>query len=183
MHRGVGPAPAPHITLMRPLASPDYLRNGRFQRYQMAISPKAFEAAHRRVGKAWVALAAALRDPAVVTRLCARLGLDMPRDWTTHARLQLDRAGARIRPHTDGENGGLLTFQLYFPLNRENYETGTRFFEKTPKGFVPARNMPFRSNFAYAFRIGTESWHGADAPLGRLSEGRLSLVMRLRAGT
>ncbi len=158
---------SPHITLMRPIASAEYLRSGRFHRYQMAITPKVFEPAHRRIRRAWLTMDKIMRDDEVCRLLCENLGIERPKSWRVHKRLQLDRVGARIRPHRDGENGALLTFQMYFPLNKANFDTGTELFKLKGKKFETVKQMPFKSNFAYAFM--TDDFDRADyKPYGRV---------------
>ena len=172
---------APHITHLKPVTSPEYLKNGRYQRYQSSITPNAFQDAHRRVRFVWFTLDRVMKHPEVIALLCQKLSLEIPGKYKVHTRLQIDRAGCRIRPHLDGENGGLLTYQMYFPLNKSNFDTGTALFKRQGDAFQTIRKMQYKPNLANAFRIGRDSWHGSEKPLPNLAGGRLSFLARIRA--
>ncbi|XHX59844.1 hypothetical protein ACFIO0_15380 [Pseudosulfitobacter sp. SM2401] len=174
---------SPHITHLKPIPSPEYFQNGRYQRYQTTISPNAFDTAHRRVGFVWLTMDRVMQSPQIIALLFSKLGMTPPDKCKAHTRIQLDRAGTRIRPHLDGENGGLVTFQMYFPLDKSNFDTGTELFEKHGDQFETVKKMNYKPNLAYAFQIGNDSWHGANEPMPQLSEGRLSFLTRYRVDT
>jgi hypothetical protein len=77
--------------------------------------------------------------------------------------LTRDIPGYRITPHTDTHWKG-ITVQLYLPRDRSNRHIGTIFHEKRADGSLPkAKQMSFAPNTGYAFAVGTDTWHSADA--------------------
>ncbi len=77
--------------------------------------------------------------------------------------LTRDIPGYLITPHTDTRWKG-ITVQLYLPRDRSNTNIGTIFHEKLADGSLPKRKqMTFAPNSGYAFAVGTDTWHSADA--------------------
>ncbi len=77
--------------------------------------------------------------------------------------LTRDIPGYLITPHTDTKWKG-ITVQLYLPRDRSVTHIGTIFHEKLADGSLPKRKqMPFAPNTGYAFAVGSDSWHSADA--------------------
>jgi hypothetical protein len=77
--------------------------------------------------------------------------------------LTRDIPGYLITPHTDTRWKG-ITVQLYLPRDRSNTHIGTIFHEKLADGSMPKKKqMQFAPNTGYAFAVGTDTWHSADA--------------------
>ncbi len=77
--------------------------------------------------------------------------------------LTRDIPGYLITPHTDTRWKG-ITVQLYLPRDRFNTHIGTIFHEKLADGSLPkTKQMTFAPNTGYAFAVGTDTWHSADA--------------------
>jgi hypothetical protein len=77
--------------------------------------------------------------------------------------LTRDIPGYLITPHTDTRWKG-ITVQLYLPRDRSNTHIGTIFHEKLADGSLPkTKQMSFAPNSGYAFAVGTDTWHSADA--------------------
>jgi|SRR5579863_6759437 len=90
--------------------------------------------------------------------------------------LTRDIPGYLITPHTDTRWKG-ITVQLYLPRDRANTHIGTIFHEKLADGSLPKRKqMSFAPNSGYAFAVGTDTWHSADA-VGREVKTRDSILL------
>ena len=77
--------------------------------------------------------------------------------------LTRDIPGYLITPHTDTRWKG-ITVQLYLPKDDANTDIGTIFHEKLPDGSLPKKaQMRFAPNSGYAFAVGDDTWHSADA--------------------
>jgi hypothetical protein len=77
--------------------------------------------------------------------------------------LTRDIPGYLITPHTDTRWKG-ITVQLYLPRDASTTHIGTIFHEKLPDGSLPkTKQMKFAPNTGYAFAVGTDTWHSADA--------------------
>jgi hypothetical protein len=77
--------------------------------------------------------------------------------------LTRDIPGYLITPHTDTRWKG-ITVQLYLPRDSSITHIGTIFHEKLADGSLPKRTqMKFAPNTGYAFAVGTDTWHSADA--------------------
>jgi hypothetical protein len=77
--------------------------------------------------------------------------------------LTRDIPGYLITPHTDTRWKG-ITVQLYLPRDSSTTHIGTIFHEKLADGTLPKREqMNFAPNTGYAFAVGTDTWHSADA--------------------
>jgi hypothetical protein len=77
--------------------------------------------------------------------------------------LTRDIPGYLITPHTDTHWKG-ITVQLYLPKDDANTDIGTIFHEKLPDGSMPKKaQMRFAPNTGYAFAVGNDTWHSADA--------------------
>lgn len=78
--------------------------------------------------------------------------------------LTRDIPGYLITPHTDTRWKG-ITVQLYLPPDRAHTDIGTVFHEKLADGRCgpKAKQMSFAPNSGYAFAVGTDTWHSADA--------------------
>ena len=82
--------------------------------------------------------------------------------------LTRDIPGYLITPHTDTRWKG-ITVQLYLPKDDANTDIGTIFHEKLPDGSMPKKaQMRFAPNTGYAFAVGTDTWHSADAVHNRV---------------
>jgi hypothetical protein len=82
--------------------------------------------------------------------------------------LTRDIPGYLITPHTDTRWKG-ITVQLYLPKDDANTDIGTIFHEKLPDGSLPKKaQMRFAPNTGYAFAVGTDTWHSADAVHNRV---------------
>ena len=87
--------------------------------------------------------------------------------------LTRDIPGYLITPHTDTRWKG-ITVQLYLPNDDANTDIGTIFHEKLADGSMPKRaQMRFAPNTGYAFAVGTDTWHSADAVHNRVKIARL----------
>ncbi len=78
--------------------------------------------------------------------------------------LTRDIPGYLITPHTDTRWKG-ITVQLYLPRDRSVSHIGTIFHDKLADGSCGprAKQMTFAPNTGYAFAVGTDTWHSADA--------------------
>jgi hypothetical protein len=77
--------------------------------------------------------------------------------------LTRDVPGYLITPHTDTRWKG-ITVQLYLPRDDSTTHIGTVFHEKLADGSLPKRTqMKFAPNTGYAFAVGEDTWHSADA--------------------
>ncbi len=78
--------------------------------------------------------------------------------------LTRDIPGYLITPHTDTRWKG-ITVQLYLPQDRSTTHIGTIFHDHNPDGScgAKAKQMSFAPNTGYAFAVGTDTWHSADA--------------------
>jgi hypothetical protein len=77
--------------------------------------------------------------------------------------LTRDIPGYLITPHTDTRWKG-ITVQLYLPRDASTTHIGTIFHEKLADGSLPkVKQMKFAPNSGYAFAVGTDTWHSADA--------------------
>jgi hypothetical protein len=77
--------------------------------------------------------------------------------------LTRDIPGYLITPHTDTRWKG-ITVQFYLPRTDANSGIGTIFHDKLPDGSLPkVSKMKFVPNSGYAFAVGTDTWHSADA--------------------
>ena len=77
--------------------------------------------------------------------------------------LTRDIPGYLITPHTDTRWKG-ITVQLYLPRDASTTHIGTIFHEKLPDGSLPkVKQMKFAPNTGYAFAVGKDTWHSADA--------------------
>jgi len=77
--------------------------------------------------------------------------------------LTRDIPGYLITPHTDTSWKG-ITVQLYLPEDANNTDIGTIFHEVLPDGSMPKHTqMRFAPNTGYAFAVGSDTWHSADA--------------------
>ena len=82
--------------------------------------------------------------------------------------LTRDIPGYLITPHTDTRWKG-ITVQLYLPKDDANTDIGTIFHEKLPDGSMPKKSqMRFARNSGYAFAVGDDTWHSADAVHNRV---------------
>jgi hypothetical protein len=82
--------------------------------------------------------------------------------------LTRDIPGYLITPHTDTRWKG-ITVQLYLPADDHNTDIGTIFHEVLPDGSMPKHTqMRFAPNSGYAFAVGTDTWHSADAVHNRV---------------
>src|SRR5271154_1090642 len=77
--------------------------------------------------------------------------------------LTRDIPGYLITPHTDTRWKG-ITVQLYLPRDHSTTHIGTIFHERLADGSLPkTKQMKFAPNTGYAFAVGTDTWHSADA--------------------
>ncbi len=82
--------------------------------------------------------------------------------------LTRDIPGYLITPHTDTRWKG-ITVQLYLPADDLNTDIGTIFHEVLPDGSMSKHTqMRFAPNTGYAFAVGTDTWHSADAVHSRV---------------
>lgn len=82
--------------------------------------------------------------------------------------LTRDIPGYLITPHTDTHWKG-ITVQLYLPADDLNTDVGTIFHEVKPDGSMPKHTqMRFAPNTGYAFAVGDDTWHSADAVHNRV---------------
>jgi hypothetical protein len=77
--------------------------------------------------------------------------------------LTRDVPGYAIHPHTDTKSKG-ITVQLYLPRDASTIHIGTIFHERRADGSTPKHTqMKFAPNSGYAFAVGDDTWHSADA--------------------
>ena len=78
--------------------------------------------------------------------------------------LTRDIPGYLITPHTDTRWKG-ITVQLYLPRDRSTTHIGTIFHDHNADDScgAKAKQMSFAPNTGYAFAVGTDTWHSADA--------------------
>ena len=97
--------------------------------------------------------------------------------------LTRDIPGYLITPHTDTRWKG-ITVQLYLPKDDANTDIGTIFHEKLPDGSMPKKaQMRFAPNSGYAFAVGDDTWHSADAVHNRVKTRTrsCSLILSIKA--
>jgi hypothetical protein len=133
----------------------------------------------------WAAVGRALSSKSVEAAFRRRLAAGLQRRFgTSFANVKMyavptlirDRAGYRIRPHTDSEGKG-ITVQLYLPPDALYSHVGTVFHEVLPNGLLPkSSRMKFAPNSGYAFAVGDDTWHSAD-PVGRQVPTRDSILL------
>ena len=83
--------------------------------------------------------------------------------------LTRDIPGYLITPHTDTRWKG-MTVQLYLPEDANSTDIGTIFHEVKPDGSMPKHTqMRFAPNTGYAFAVGSDTSHSADAVHNRVS--------------
>jgi hypothetical protein len=120
----------------------------------------------------WQVIGQALCSPALRDAFVRRLGPALERRFGAgYANIGMypipvltrDIPGYLITPHTDTRWKG-ITVQLYLPRDHSTTHIGTIFHEKRPDGSLPkAKQMTFAPNTGYAFAVGTDTWHSADA--------------------
>jgi hypothetical protein len=120
----------------------------------------------------WQVIGQALCSPALRDAFVHRLGPALERRFGAgYANIGMypvpvltrDIPGYLITPHTDTRWKG-ITVQLYLPRDHSTTHIGTIFHEKRPDGSLPkAKQMTFAPNTGYAFAVGTDTWHSADA--------------------
>ncbi len=77
--------------------------------------------------------------------------------------LTRDIPGYLITPHTDTKWKG-ITVQLYLPTDRSTTHIGTIFHKQLgDRSLQKSKQMSFAPNSGYAFAVGTDTWHSADA--------------------
>jgi hypothetical protein len=77
--------------------------------------------------------------------------------------LARDIPGYRVEPHPDTHWKG-ITVQLYLPRDASATHVGTIFHQRLPDGSMPKHTqMRFAPNSGYAFAVGDDTWHSADA--------------------
>jgi hypothetical protein len=78
--------------------------------------------------------------------------------------LTRDIPGYLITPHTDTRWKG-ITVHLYLPRDHSIAHIGTIFHDRCDDGScgAKAKQMTFAPNTGYAFAVGTDTWHSADA--------------------
>jgi hypothetical protein len=82
--------------------------------------------------------------------------------------LTRDIPGYLITPHTDTRWKG-ITVQFYLPADDANTDIGTIFHDVLPDGSKPKHSrMRFAPNTGYAFAVGDDTWHSADAVHNRV---------------
>ncbi len=103
--------------------------------------------------------------------------------------LHVESGSPYLRPHTDSASdverspaGDLrpcaFSMQIYLPVDLRDESLGTRIYEEDPQGeFIERRCLPYRRNFALAFRPDSVSYHGFPV-LNLGPRFRTSLVMR-----
>jgi hypothetical protein len=120
----------------------------------------------------WDAVGRALCAPAVRAAFVRRLAPALQRRFGRHYDrvsmfqtpvLTRDIHGYLIAPHTDTKWKG-ITVQLYLPRDRSIAHVGTIFHEQLAEGGLARRKqMAFAPNTGYAFAVGIDTWHSADA--------------------
>jgi len=120
----------------------------------------------------WDVVGRALRSGAVRDAFMRKLAPGLERRFgARHAGVGMypipiltrDIPGYLITPHTDSRWKG-ITVQLYLPRDRSTTHIGTIFHEELPDGSIPkVTQMEFAPNTGYAFAVGEDTWHSADA--------------------
>lgn len=171
----------PMQRFLKPRKDKHFMRAGQFQRYETVINDAALAGAGHTVRKIWLGIAEAFQTAQVRHAMSEAIDLAIPASCRVDVRVMVDRCGFKMAPHTDGGNGGLLTFMMYLPPNGELSEHGTEFFRKDGDQFETVKKREMKPNTAHVFRITGDSWHGLMSPIPRLAEQRRSLVVRYMA--
>jgi hypothetical protein len=120
----------------------------------------------------WQVIGQALCSPALREAFVRRLAPALERRFGAgYAKIGMypipvltrDIPGYLITPHTDTRWKG-ITVQLYLPRDHSTAHIGTIFHEKGADGSLPkTKQMMFAPNTGYAFAVGSDTWHSADA--------------------
>jgi hypothetical protein len=148
------------------------LADGTHTRVKIDLFPEYIRHLPAQKRAVWDVVGRALCAPAVKDAFVRRLAPAMARRFGPKYTktgmypipvLTRDIPGYLITPHTDTRWKG-ITVQLYLPRDASTTHIGTIFHEKLADGSLPKRiQMKFAPNTGYAFAVGTDTWHSADA--------------------
>jgi hypothetical protein len=163
----------PHASDYRPMhgrSKGHDLADGTHTRVKIDLFPEYIRHLPPQKRAVWDVVGRALCSRPVKEAFKRRLALPLTRRFGKRAAgmypipvLTRDIPGYLITPHTDTRWKG-ITVQLYLPRDRSNTDIGTIFHEKLADGALPkVKQMSFAPNSGYAFAVGTDTWHSADA--------------------
>jgi len=148
------------------------LDDGSSTRVKIDLFPEYIHKLPRRKRELWDEVGRALCSQEVKAAFMRRLGPGLERRFGANYNavrmfpipvLTRDFPRYRITPHTDTHWKG-ITVQFYLPPDDAMKHIGTVFNERLPDGSMPnAIKMPFSPNSGYAFAVGDNTWHSADA--------------------
>jgi len=148
------------------------LDDGSSTRVKIDLFPEYIRKLPRRKRELWHEVGRALCSQEVKAAFMRRLGPGLERRFGANYYavrmfpipvLTRDFPKYRITPHTDTHWKG-ITVQFYLPPDDAMKHIGTVFNERLPDGSMPnAIKMPFSPNSGYAFAVGDNTWHSADA--------------------
>jgi hypothetical protein len=162
------------------------LADGTHTRVKIDLFPEYIRHLPPQKHAVWDLVGRALRSAAVRDAFIRRLAPGLQRrfgaDYATTGMypipvLTRDVPGYLITPHTDTRWKG-ITVQLYLPRDHATTHIGTIFHDKRANGSCgpKAKQMTFAPNTAYAFAVGTDTWHSAD-PVGPEVKTRDSILL------
>ena len=148
------------------------LDDGSSTRVKIDLFPEYIHKLPPRKRELWDEVGRALCSDEVKAAFMRRLGPGLERRFGANYNavrmfpipvLTRDFPKYRITPHTDTHWKG-ITVQFYLPPDDAMKHIGTVFNERLPDGSMPnAIKMPFSPNSGYAFAVGDNTWHSADA--------------------
>jgi hypothetical protein len=148
------------------------LVDGTHTRVKIDLFPEYIRHLPQQKRAVWNIVGRALCSAAVREAFMRRLAPALERRFGgRHAKLGMypipvltrDVSGYARTPHTDTRWKG-ITVQLYLPRDDSTKHIGTIFHERRADGSMPkVKQMTFAPNSGYAFAVGTDTWHSADA--------------------
>lgn len=169
----------PMQKFLQPRKDAHFMRDNQFQRYESVLTDIALKGAGHTTRKLWLGLRKAFEGKRLQEAICNAVGIKRPHTCQLDICVMVDRCGFNMKPHTDGGNGAVLTYMMYFPPDGTMQEHGTEFFLKQGNDFKMIRKRSLDANSAHAFAITQNSWHGLVTPIPEHAERRRSLVVRL----
>jgi hypothetical protein len=146
----------------------------------------------------WNGIAAALYDPRLKRAVFARLAKDLTQRFSVSTEqldsipaypkpaLVKDLGGYEIAPHKDTRSK-IVTMQFYLPSDSSKAHLGTAVYRVhlfqlknlfSPRNrFKKVKQFSFQPNSAYAFAVGSKSWHGRETvPMASGERNSLMLI-------
>jgi hypothetical protein len=168
----------PARIFFKPRKDAAFLDEFSFTRYELKLDDRSLVGAGHTVRKLWLGVSRCFHRGDVQAAVFQALKIPLPAILNCDIRLMNDRAGFSMAPHTDGGNGALLTFQVYFPMGTALEDHGTEFFARDGTNFRLTHRQKNTPNGGHLFAVSEQSWHGVARPIPKHAENRRSLVVR-----